>query len=107
MKSLDWLPSFAVQSPQPSTGPLCAWMVGSFPHAFSDDAQPKMNRRKFISASTAAAIGFGASSILTGDAQEKESMDTSTQSFWPDKARLVISISMQFETGAQPDRGAG
>ena len=34
-------------------------------------------------------------------------MDTSTQSFWPDKARLVISISLQFETGAQPDRGAG
>ncbi|HEY4417713.1 MAG TPA: polysaccharide deacetylase family protein [Verrucomicrobiae bacterium] len=27
--------------------------------------------------------------------------------FWPDKARLVISISMQFETGAQPARGAG
>ena len=27
--------------------------------------------------------------------------------FWPDKARLVISISMQFETGAQPEREAG
>ena len=66
-----------------------------------------MNRRTFITASTAAAIGFGADSILTADAQEKEPMDTSTQSFWPDKARLVISISMQFETGAQPDRGAG
>ena len=26
--------------------------------------------------------------------------------FWPDGARLVISISMQFEAGAQPDRGA-
>jgi hypothetical protein len=68
---------------------------------------PKMNRRTFITASTAAAIGFGANSILTANAQEKEPMDTSTQSFWPDKARLVISISMQFETGAQPDRGAG
>ena len=34
-------------------------------------------------------------------------MYTSTQSFWPDKARLVISISMQFEIGAQPDRRAG
>jgi len=30
-----------------------------------------------------------------------------SKSFWPDKARLVISISMQFETGAQPERGAG
>src|SRR5260370_8433594 len=33
-------------------------------------------------------------------------MNTPTQPFWPDKARLVISISMQFETGAQPERGA-
>jgi peptidoglycan/xylan/chitin deacetylase (PgdA/CDA1 family) len=66
-----------------------------------------MDRGTFITASTAAAIGFGANSILAANAQEKEPMDTSTPSFWPDKARLVISISMQFETGAQPDRGAG
>jgi peptidoglycan/xylan/chitin deacetylase (PgdA/CDA1 family) len=68
-----------------------------------------MNRRTFITstATTAAAIGFGTNSILTAKAQEKAPMDTSPQSFWPDKARLVISISMQFETGAQPDRGAG
>lgn len=26
--------------------------------------------------------------------------------FWPEGARLVVSISMQFEAGAQPDRGA-
>ena len=82
-------------------------MAGSFPHVSNGNAQPKMNRRTFITASTAAAIGFGANSILTANAQEKEPMDTSTQPFWPDKARLVISISMQFETGAQPDRGAG
>jgi hypothetical protein len=67
-----------------------------------------MNRKTFITTTTAAAaIGFGANSILTGNAQEKELMDTSAPSFWPDKARLVISISMQFETGSQPDRGAG
>jgi len=48
-----------------------------------------MNRRTFITASTAAAIGFGANSILAANAQEKERMDTSTQSFWPDKARVV------------------
>jgi hypothetical protein len=35
------------------------------------------------------------------------SASKSHQVFWPDKARLAISISMQFETGAQPDRGAG
>ena len=33
-------------------------------------------------------------------------MNPPTQPFWPDKARLVISISMQFESGAQPERGA-
>src|SRR5690348_11228694 len=26
--------------------------------------------------------------------------------FWPHGARLVVSVSMQFEAGAQPDRGA-
>jgi hypothetical protein len=26
--------------------------------------------------------------------------------FWPDGARLVVSVSMQFEAGAEPDRGA-
>ena len=66
-----------------------------------------MNPRTFITASPAAAIGFGANSILAANAQEKEPMYTSTQSFWPDKARLVISISMHFEIGAQPDRRAG
>jgi peptidoglycan/xylan/chitin deacetylase (PgdA/CDA1 family) len=29
-----------------------------------------------------------------------------TDPFWPDKARLVISISMQMEAGAQPESGA-
>lgn len=29
-----------------------------------------------------------------------------TKTFWPEKARLVISVSMQFEAGAQPDRNA-
>ena len=70
-----------------------------------------MNRRTFITTSTAAAISIGAHSNLTANAretnQQKKPVDTSTQSFWPGKARLVISISMQFETGAQPDRGAG
>ena len=63
-----------------------------------------MNRRTFITASTAAAIGFGANPIPTANAQEKAPMDASTQSFWPNKACLVISISMQFET-AQKQKG--
>src|SRR5260370_3940374 len=66
-----------------------------------------MERRKFIPSSPRAAIGLGTNAILPKLAQGKETMDTTTQSFWPDKARLVISVSMQFETGSQPDRGAG
>jgi len=67
-----------------------------------------MHRRTFITSTTAtaAAIGFGTNAIPTKPALGKETMNTPTQPFWPDKARLVISISMQFETGAQPERGA-
>ena len=68
-----------------------------------------MNRRRFITTTGAAAIGFGANSLVTSRSQEKETMSASKsrQVFWPDRTRLVISISMQFETGAQPQRGAG
>src|SRR6266567_6234731 len=68
-----------------------------------------MNRRTFIATTSAAGIGFGATSLAATRGQEKETLSVSKshQAFWPDKARLVISISMQFETGAQPDRGAG
>ena len=68
-----------------------------------------MNRRTFITVTSAAAVGFGASSLVTIRSQRKETMSTSKshQVFWPDEARFVISISMQFETGAQPERGAG
>ena len=66
-----------------------------------------MDRRTFITSTTAAAVGLATNAVLPKLAQGKETMDTLTQSFWPDKARLVISVSMQFETGSQPDRGAG
>ncbi len=65
-----------------------------------------MDRRTFITASTAAAVGLTSNPILTARAQEKQPRPTSTEGFWPNKARLVISLSMQFETGAQPERGA-
>src|SRR6266700_3899980 len=68
-----------------------------------------MNRRRFITTTAAAVIGLKSGSILSTNAEEKKiiSASNSRQIFWPDKARLVISISMQFETGAQPERGAG
>src|SRR5258708_34059920 len=67
-----------------------------------------MDRRTFITTSTAAAVGLGANSLLPGrdKGKEKEPRAISTEGFWPNKARLVISLSMQFETGAQPETGA-
>ena len=66
-----------------------------------------MNRRTFITSTTAAAIGLGASAVIADPHQGKKAVNKSTQPFWPDNARIVISISMQFETGAQPRSGAG
>ncbi len=65
-----------------------------------------MDRRTFITTSSAAAVGLASNPILTARAQGKQPRRTSAEGFWPNKARLVISLSMQFETGAQPERGA-
>lgn len=53
-----------------------------------------MNRRGFIKGGTA--IGLA----MAPEVQAQQSR------FWPNGARLVVSLSMQFETGAQPERGA-
>jgi peptidoglycan/xylan/chitin deacetylase (PgdA/CDA1 family) len=70
-----------------------------------------MNRRKFIAVGSMATLGLsdGGFSFILPKQTETNLMSTTSpsKSFWPDKARLVISISMQFETGAQPERGAG
>src|ERR1700688_3062786 len=65
-----------------------------------------MDRRTFITTGTAAVAGLASNPILTARAQGKQPRPTSAEGFWPNKARLVISLSMQFETGAQPERGA-
>ena len=39
-------------------------------------------------------------------ADQEETM-TQLQAFWPDGARLAVSVSMQFEAGGQPISGAG
>ncbi len=67
-----------------------------------------MDRRTFITTSGAAAVGLASNPnpILTTPAQGKQPRPTSAEGFWPNEARLVISLSMQFETGAQPERGA-
>src|SRR5260370_31048796 len=54
-------------------------------------------------------MGRGATTLSSIRNEGNKTMSTATshKDFWPDKARLVISISMQFETRAQPKRGAG
>jgi peptidoglycan/xylan/chitin deacetylase (PgdA/CDA1 family) len=72
-----------------------------------------MKRRDFLKNTAASAIGFsGVSQLLASDAFGKEAGSMSSAPmhsegpFWPDGARLAVSISMQFEAGAQPERGA-
>src|SRR5260370_18733122 len=72
-----------------------------------------MNRRDFCKSTVTSALGFSAASqLLTSDALGEDAATmslTPTRSdgpFWPDGARLPVSISMQFEAGAQPERAA-
>jgi peptidoglycan/xylan/chitin deacetylase (PgdA/CDA1 family) len=63
------------------------------------------SRRDLIKAGAMAAIGGAVSSSATHadrPAQDKRAAGT----FWPDGARMVISVSMQMEGGAQPTSGA-
>jgi len=62
-----------------------------------------IERREFLIAGRA----LGLAALLQTKAAQGEIMQTTnTNSFWPDSARLVISISMQMEAGAQPESGA-
>jgi peptidoglycan/xylan/chitin deacetylase (PgdA/CDA1 family) len=69
-----------------------------------------MDRRTFIqsSALTAAAMvtTSAASSSRPGRIRKEVIEMKNSDPFWPNGARLVVSLSMQFEAGAQPERGA-
>jgi peptidoglycan/xylan/chitin deacetylase (PgdA/CDA1 family) len=72
-----------------------------------------MNRRNFLCGGITSAVGlsaFSTYSIRNILRKEMFAMSSATSKpeppFWPEGARLVVSISMQFEAGAQPDRGA-
>jgi peptidoglycan/xylan/chitin deacetylase (PgdA/CDA1 family) len=72
-----------------------------------------MKRRDFIKDSAVSALAIGtASQSLEGDVlgsgrpRVSSAQAESKDSFWPDGARLVVSISMQMEAGAQPLSGA-
>ena len=61
-----------------------------------------MDRRRFMQSS--AALGLAASSSRAQTPKRKTS--TPATGFWPDGARLVVSLSLQMEAGSQPERGA-
>jgi peptidoglycan/xylan/chitin deacetylase (PgdA/CDA1 family) len=72
-----------------------------------------MNCRDFLKGDAASVLGFSAvSQAFTSSVSGKEissmpsATSQSTAPFWPDGARLVVSISLQFEAGAQAERGA-
>jgi hypothetical protein len=60
-------------------------------------------RRTFLVASATAAVVGGFHSQA---ATEKEPSMTTT-AFWPNGARLAVSLSLMFEGGGQPISGAG
>jgi peptidoglycan/xylan/chitin deacetylase (PgdA/CDA1 family) len=61
-----------------------------------------MDRRRFIQGS--ASLGLAASAAKAQTPRRKPS--SQQPAFWPDGARLVVSLSLQMEAGAQPERGA-
>jgi peptidoglycan/xylan/chitin deacetylase (PgdA/CDA1 family) len=72
-----------------------------------------MKRRDFIKDTAVSALAVGTASHIfeTGTfAKERSPISLpeaeSKRSFWPDGGRLVVSISMQMEAGAQPLSGA-
>ena len=59
-----------------------------------------MDRRRFMQGSTALGLAMGA------QAQPRQIAGGARSAFWPGGARLVVSLSLQMEAGAQPERGA-
>lgn len=73
------------------------------------NTSPHPGRRLFLRAASAAAASaaiptIGCAPVIATPPPIAERAVASR--FWPDGARLVISISMQLEAGAQPERGA-
>lgn len=66
-----------------------------------------IERREFLIAGGSLALAAMPLANFPGKANQRGTMQTNnTDTFWPGGARLVISISMQMEAGAQPDSGA-
>ncbi|RQR74973.1 MULTISPECIES: polysaccharide deacetylase family protein [unclassified Burkholderia] len=75
-----------------------------------DSSAMRPARRKFLAqagagAAAGIAMATGASRSATA-APISDAAGTNASGFWPDNTRLAISISMQFEAGGQPSKGA-
>lgn len=78
-----------------------------------NQAPDQPTRRSFLTKAGVGAGAFAVGAMLQTaqvDAQTSHSQSNAAAApgrgeFWPDGARLVISISMQFEAGGQPRRG--
>jgi peptidoglycan/xylan/chitin deacetylase (PgdA/CDA1 family) len=66
-----------------------------------------MHRRQFLQSGLGATAALALAGNQTqGVSPENPMSEQDTKEFWPNGARLAVSISMQFEAGAQPERGA-
>src|SRR6267154_3361883 len=64
-----------------------------------------IHRRDFMQTGAISSAAF-AGRPLVGSVPEEQERAAGSEGFWPNGARMVISISMQMEAGAQPLNGA-
>ena len=62
-----------------------------------------MDRRRFVKSTTALGLAMAPAQVVQA---QSASQSSGSKAFWPGGARLVVSLSMQFETAGQPERGA-
>ena len=72
---------------------------------------PRIPRRHFLGSAAVLTAALPLAAATAGGAtahpgQARPQARAGRTRFWPDGAQLVISVSMQFEAGAQPERGA-
>jgi peptidoglycan/xylan/chitin deacetylase (PgdA/CDA1 family) len=65
-----------------------------------------ITRRNFVKASGTTALAAGLPLVSKLSAQTGSPEMNAANSFWPNGAHMVISVSMQMEGGAQPPSGA-